>query len=116
MLIGWLATALFAGSLSGQEPPVESPTQQVAQPHKTREIVLQNLSPFARRQAVAVVVPFAQGIAADNPELTINDLPTVWQPFGARWPDRSWIAADWRQRPGWQRAMENFCYLLMPVL
>lgn len=93
LLIGWLATALFAGSLSGQEPPVESPTQQVAQPHKTREIVLQNLSPFARRQAVAVVVPFAQGIAADNPELTINDLPTVWQPFGARWPDRSWRQA-----------------------
>lgn len=60
---------------------------------KTPEVVLQNLAPFARRQAVAVVVPFAQGIAFENPGLTVNDLYTVWQPFGARWPDRSWRQA-----------------------
>lgn len=58
-----------------------------------REIIVQNLAPFARHQPVAVVIPFAPGIAFNNPQLTVNDLPTVWQPFGATWPDGSWRQA-----------------------
>ncbi len=54
-----------------------------------RELVLQNLTPFAHREVAAVVVPFAQGEVADLPDLHIAGAPTAWQPFGARWPDGS---------------------------
>ncbi|MEC8251861.1 MAG: hypothetical protein VX044_01520, partial [Planctomycetota bacterium] len=56
-------------------------------PAEPRTIVIQNLAPFARRQPVACVVPFAQGVAQEDPGLNVEDRQTVWQPFGARWPD-----------------------------
>ncbi len=58
-----------------------------------RVLVVQNLAPHARRQPVACVVPFAEGVAAAAPALTVEDRPTVWEPFGARWPDGSWRQA-----------------------
>lgn len=69
------------------------PTQGPAAPKGEREIVVQNLAPFARHQPVAAVVPFPPGVAFANPRLTVNDLETVWQPFGATWPDGSWRQA-----------------------
>lgn len=88
-LLGWLFASL-AASVPAQEPARE---RDEAAQAPAREIVLQNLSPFARRQGVAVVVPFAQGIAKTNPRLMAGDFRTVWQPFGARWPDGSWRQA-----------------------
>jgi hypothetical protein len=54
-----------------------------------RELVLQNLAPHARTEVAAVVVPFHQGTVQDLPDLHVAGSPTVWQPFGARWPDGS---------------------------
>lgn len=54
-----------------------------------RELVLQNLAPFPRAELAAVVVPFAQGAVKDAPALHVAGAPTVWQPFGAKWPDGS---------------------------
>ncbi len=54
-----------------------------------RELVLQNLAPFARAEVAAVVVPFASGTVPTLPELHVAGTPTVWQAFGARWPDGS---------------------------
>ncbi|MFM1873691.1 MAG: hypothetical protein RL398_3113 [Planctomycetota bacterium] len=53
------------------------------------ELVLQNLAPFARREVVAVAVPFAQGAVQSLPALHVDGCPTAWEPFGARWPDGS---------------------------
>lgn len=107
VLLSWIVVTL-PSAVRAQEPETpppktaagnpeagkpEVPETETAKPKFQREIVLQNLSPFARRQGVAVVVPFAQGIAADNPGLMAGDYHTVWQPFGARWPDRSWRQA-----------------------
>jgi hypothetical protein len=52
-------------------------------------LTVQNLAPFPRREGVAVVVPFAAGRWPELPELQVAGTPTVWQPFGARWPDGS---------------------------
>ncbi|MEC8251946.1 MAG: hypothetical protein VX044_01955 [Planctomycetota bacterium] len=46
-----------------------------------RTIVIQNLAPFA------------PGVALEAPGLNVEDRQTVWQPFGARWPDGSWRQA-----------------------
>ena len=54
-----------------------------------RELVLQNLAPYPRREIAAVVVPFASGEVVGLPALHVRERPTVWQPFGARWPDGS---------------------------
>lgn len=54
-----------------------------------RELVLQNLATHARAEVAAVVVPFARGAVKDLPDLHVAGGPTVWQPFGARWPDGS---------------------------
>jgi hypothetical protein len=54
-----------------------------------RQIVVQNLSPFARREWVRVVVPFARGAVTELPDLHVGKGPTVWQPIGARWDDGS---------------------------
>ena len=54
-----------------------------------RELIVQNLTRFARAEGVAVVVPFAAGTVADLPALHVAGTPTAWQPFGARWPDGS---------------------------
>lgn len=54
-----------------------------------RELVVQNLAPTARREGVAVVVPFAVGAVAELPVLHVANTRTVWQPFGARWLDGS---------------------------
>ena len=56
-------------------------------------LVLQNLAPFARREGVAVVVPFAPGAAKEAPSLGVPGVATTWQPFGACWPDGSWRQA-----------------------
>ena len=96
VLLTWIAVTLpSAVTAQSIETPPKPPPQdsEPPTPTRTRDIVLQNLAPFARRQGVAVVVPFAQGIAADNPQLMAGDYHTVWQPFGARWPDRSWRQA-----------------------
>lgn len=79
---------------SKPSPPKPKQAQpELARPKGTREIIIQNLAPYDRRQGVAVVVPFAPGVAANAPHLTVNDLHTTWQPFGARWPDGSWRQA-----------------------
>jgi hypothetical protein len=52
-------------------------------------LTLQNLAPLPREEWVSVVVPFAQGAVSATPELHAEGRPTVWQPFGARWPDGS---------------------------
>ncbi|MFK7740054.1 MAG: hypothetical protein AB8H80_06985 [Planctomycetota bacterium] len=102
-LLSRLAGALFCALASGlcSEPicaqapiPSAKPTAPT-EPSKRagREIVVQNLAPFGRSQIASVVVPFAQGIAGEPPELSIDDRPTVWQPFGARWPDGTWRQA-----------------------
>lgn len=36
-----------------------------------------------------MAVPFAQGAVPGLPDLHVKDRATVWQPFGARWPDGS---------------------------
>jgi hypothetical protein len=79
-LAPWLACTGLA-----QEPAAESPPARV--------LIVQNLAPHARRQPVACVVPFAPGVAFAQPALTVEDHPTAWQPFGARWPDGSWRQA-----------------------
>ena len=91
-LLSWIVVTLPSAVLA-QEPEAPPQKAEQAKPKRTREIVLQNLSPFARRQGVAVVVPFAPGVASTNPHLTAGDYHTAWQPFGARWPDRSWRQA-----------------------
>lgn len=53
------------------------------------EVVLQNLTPFARREVAAVVVPFAAGAVQATPQLHVEGHATAWQPFGASWPDGS---------------------------
>ena len=52
-------------------------------------LCLQNLAPSARKEIAAVVVPFARGTEMRTPNMHVDGLPTVWQPFGARWPDGS---------------------------
>ncbi len=54
-----------------------------------RLLVLQNLAPRARKEGIAVVVPFAQGTVRERPDLHVAGHATAWQPFGARWPDGS---------------------------
>ena len=92
-LLGWITTTLPTGLASDLVAQQQAPDQAAEEPRRDREILVQNLAPFARRQPVAVVVPFAPGMAFAPPRLTVNDLATVWQPFGARWPDGSWRQA-----------------------
>lgn len=58
-----------------------------------RVLTVQNLAPMARRQWAVASVPFARGTVRDTPNLHVAKVPTVWQPFGARWPDGSWRQA-----------------------
>ena len=80
------ATSCIAASIISQDPGAAAPAGP-------RVITVQNLAPHARRQPVACVVPFAPGMAFENPGLNVDDRPTIWQPFGARWPDGSWRQA-----------------------
>lgn len=83
-----------AAALRAQAPsPTPEPAPERAVPAGTRYLIVQNLAPFARKEGVAVVVPFAQGVAGDVPSLCVDDRATVWEPFGARWPDGSWRQA-----------------------
>lgn len=75
-------------TLRGQQP-APPPTPASTPPATARELVLQNLAPFARAEVAAVVVPFALGTVPELPALHIAGTPTAWQPFGARWPDGS---------------------------
>ncbi|MGE3174700.1 MAG: hypothetical protein AB7O97_18855 [Planctomycetota bacterium] len=52
-------------------------------------LTVQNLAPLARREVVAVAVPFARGAVPETPDLHVDGVATGWQPFGARWPDGS---------------------------
>ncbi|MBI5849889.1 MAG: hypothetical protein HZB39_02450 [Planctomycetes bacterium] len=60
-----------------------------AQEPARRAIVLQNLAPTPRREWMQAVVPFAEGEMPDSPALHVEGKPTVWESFGARWPDGS---------------------------
>ncbi len=53
------------------------------------DLVLQNLTGFARREVAAVAVPFTMGAVEELPQLHAEGFATAWQPFGARWPDGS---------------------------
>jgi hypothetical protein len=64
--------------------PATSPAQDAP-----RVLTVQNLAPIERAEWIACSVPFAEGVAAGVPALHVDGLPTVWQPFGARWPDGS---------------------------
>lgn len=71
-----LSTIAASPGLSGQEPG-------------RREILLQNLAPSLRNEWVQVAVPFAEGEVQDVPGYHVDGRPTVWEAFGARWPDGS---------------------------
>lgn len=58
-------------------------------PAQERRITVQNLSPFSCREWVSAVVPFGKGEVQGLPDLRAGEVPTVWQPFGARWDDGS---------------------------
>jgi hypothetical protein len=62
-------------------------------PAQDRVLTVQNLAPMPRRQWAVASVPFARGRVKDTPDLHVPNLPTIWQPFGARWPDGSWRQA-----------------------
>lgn len=73
----------------GTLPALAAALLAFAGPAAAQTLRLQNLAPFARSELAAVVVPFARGDVADLPRLAVPGRPTVWQPFGARWPDGS---------------------------
>ncbi len=54
-----------------------------------RHIIVQNLAPLDREEWVHAVIPFPPGEVPDLPDLHVEGRPTVWQEFGARWPDKS---------------------------
>lgn len=55
-----------------------------------RSVNFQNLSGYAREEWITVSVPFERGTVAENPDMHVEGAAhTVWQPFGARWPDGS---------------------------
>lgn len=54
-----------------------------------RVVIVQNLAPSDRREWAVASVPFAPGTVQGLPDLHVEGHPTVWQPFGARWPDGS---------------------------
>lgn len=67
------------------------PAQETTEKPRDRELVLQNLAPFPRRELAAVVVPFGPGEVPEGstPALHAEGRHTAWQPFGARWDDGS---------------------------
>lgn len=54
-----------------------------------RQLTIQNLSPHPRLEWFSVAVPFAEGEVVGVPDLHVEGHGTVWQVFGARWPDGS---------------------------
>lgn len=60
-----------------------------AQQDEARTLTLVNTSRWARTEGVSCVVPFARGAVQDLPDLHVEGSATVWQAFGARWPDGS---------------------------
>lgn len=97
-LAALLPVALLLAALArGQDPepgPAETDTapEAAAAPETAaRSLTLQNLAPTQRREWVRVAVPFAQGAvpAGELPDLHVAEHATVWQPFGAAWPDGS---------------------------
>jgi hypothetical protein len=79
--------ALLAPSAATQEPAATQEAPAAAAPART--IVVQNLAPFARREGVAVVVPFGPGESRDAAALSVGGRATAWEPFGTPWPDGS---------------------------
>ncbi len=85
---------VFACLLPAQEQPQERSQETTPEPkQEQRWITVQNLAPAAREEWAQVVVPFAKGQVTESPDLHVQGLPTVWQPFGARWDDGSWRQA-----------------------
>ncbi|MBX3462978.1 MAG: hypothetical protein KF830_07395 [Planctomycetes bacterium] len=82
----WLAAGLCA---LGAATAAQEPSPPAAEASPARQLCVQNLAPHARREGVAVVVPFAQGAVPTLPDLHVRGTPTAWEPFGARWPDGS---------------------------
>lgn len=80
-----LPTALLLAPLVA--PLVAQVAAPVAAPRA--DLVLQNLTAFARHEVAAVVVPFAIGEVPTLPDLHVEGAATAWQPFGARWADGS---------------------------
>lgn len=76
-VLGPVLVSLFLASPSARCQVEESP----------RTLTIQNLAPLPRDEWISCSVPFAEGEVQDVPALHVDGLPTVWQPFGARWPD-----------------------------
>ncbi|MBL8732687.1 MAG: hypothetical protein JNN13_09995 [Planctomycetes bacterium] len=93
-LRAWLGFA-FTTLLGIEAALAQQPTAADDELPGTRlpPVTVQNLAPFARREGVAVVVPFAPGQAADDRPWHIAQHVTAWAPFGMRWPDGSWRQA-----------------------
>jgi hypothetical protein len=77
-LLALVLSGCAAAPAVAQQPSALQPT-----------LVLQNLTSLPRREVAAVAVPFARGAVTDLPQLHVKDRATVWEPFGARWPDGS---------------------------
>ena len=82
MRIAVLAAPLLLRLLGAQEPAHPAETTHAG-------LVVQNLAPYPRSEWVQVSVPFSEGAVKDLPDLHVDGRPTVWEPFGARWPDGS---------------------------
>ncbi len=84
-----LVTAALLLTAAWAQQPAPGPAANPPPRTAPRELVLQNVAPFARREGVAIAVPFAAGTVRDLPDLHVEGTATAWQPFGARWPDGS---------------------------
>ena len=84
-----VAMSALAGLTPAQEPGSGDEASPARDVRVMRELTVQNLAPFARSEWVQAVVPFAEGSTTGLPELHVEGRPTVWEPFGARWPDGS---------------------------
>lgn len=80
-----VAIALCALICTGLATPTRAQEEAVAE----RLLQVQNLAPEARNDWVSVSVPFRPGEVTELPDLHVDGLPTVWQPFGARHIDGS---------------------------
>ena len=78
-----LAIGLSGAAALAQDPATGDKAVAV------RTLTLVNPSRWARTEGVSCVVPFARGEVQVLPDLHVEGSATVWQPFGARWPDGS---------------------------
>lgn len=112
LAFGALVTLVLTSAVPAQDPGASpespgatadtEPVEPVADPPSLR-IQVQNLSPDDRSEWVRASIPFPRGLVKKQPSWIVrgdiesgedtDPLPTVWQPFGARWPDGSWRQA-----------------------